>query len=54
MIRDSIFILGAGSVIYGIQCIYPPAAWIFGGITISAIAYFTAEPVREDEPKPTQ
>ncbi len=51
LIRDSIFLLGAASMAYGIYSIYPPAAWIFAGGAVAGIAYFTtpAEPVEHDE-----
>lgn len=47
---DALFIGGFAIACYGIALIYPPAAWIFGGLALSVVVFLgTKEPVGPDE-----
>lgn len=49
-LRDAAFLLGLGAIVYGIWMLNHPAAIIFGGAAVSALAYLGASPQEPDGP----
>lgn len=47
LFRDLIFLAGLGVVGYGINLVYTPAAVIYAGLAMAALAFFTT-------PKPNE
>lgn len=47
--KDCTFVAGLAAVAYGVWSIYPPAAWIFAGLSASTVAYLTSDRTPTDK-----
>lgn len=47
ILPDLLVVAGAGALLYGIQAIYPPAAWIVGGLALLALGTTLARGERQ-------